>query len=578
MIDVLKKINFLLTKRQRKGLVLLSFLLFFGMILEVFGLGILVPALNVIIDPQALETNSLISNIKDFFPQLSDNDFAFNFLILIVLVYFFKSLFLVFLVFKQNRFLTNYTAYITNELFSSYLSQPYSFHLKKNTSELVKNIQIEISGFSAFLLALITIFIEGGFVLSILCTLIYIEPFGALSIGIFYGLLSLIFLKFTKKKLNQWGKLREEIDAKVSKTALEGLGGIKDLLILGKTRFFINRFGEQNYFKARLNANHNTISQIPRFYLELISIIGLVSFIILQLFQGKDSSSLIIILGVFVAATFRMIPSLNRIISAIQSMKFFKNSVDIIFNEIKLNSRPLEFLDSQQNSIFQNKIQFADVSFGYKKNSDILKHVNLEIKKGETIGIIGESGSGKSTFVDLLIGLHKQNSGEILIDEVNDCQLKQSWRNIIGYVSQTIYLTDDSIKNNIAFGVSENQINEKRIIALLEIVQLKKFVNNLELGFNTKVGDRGVQLSGGQRQRIGIARALYNNPDILILDEATASLDTDTEAKVMESIYGLKGEKTIIIIAHRLSTLEICDTVYEIKDQFLKHKKEPLVT
>ena len=574
MIDVLKKINFLLTKRQRKGLVLLSFLLFFGMILEVFGLGILVPALNVIIDPQALDTNSLISNIKDFFPQLSDNDFAFNFLIFIVLVYFVKSLFLVFLVFKQNRFLTNYTAYITNALFSSYLSQPYSFHLKKNTSELIKNIQIEISGFSAFLLALITIFIEGGFVLSILCTLIYIEPFGALSIGIFYGLLSLIFLKFTKRKLNQWGKLREEIDAKVSKTALEGLGGIKELLILGKTRFFINRFGEQNYFKARLNANHNTISQIPRFYLELISIIGLVSFIIMQLFQGKDSSSLITILGVFVAATFRMIPSLNRIISAIQSMKFFKNSVDIIFNEIKLNSRPLEFLDSQQNSIFQNKIQFADVSFWYNKNSDILKDINLEIKKGETIGIIGESGSGKSTFVDLLIGLHKQNSGDILIDGVNDCQLKQSWRNIIGYVSQTIYLTDDSIKNNIAFGVSENQINEERITALLEIVQLKKFVNNLELGFNTKVGDRGVQLSGGQRQRIGIARALYNDPDILILDEATASLDTDTETKVMESIYGLKGEKTIIIIAHRLSTLEICDTVYEIKDQFLKLKKE----
>ncbi|MDA8849274.1 ABC transporter ATP-binding protein/permease [Flavobacteriaceae bacterium] len=574
MIDVLKKINFLLTKRQREGLVLLSFLLFFGMILEVFGLGILVPALNVIIDPQALDTNSLISNIKDFFPQLSNSDFTFNFLIFIVLIYFVKSLFLVFLVFKQNKFLTNYTAYITNALFSSYLSQPYSFHLKKNTSELIKNIQIEISGFSAFLLALITIFIEGGFVLSILCTLIYIEPFGALSIGIFYGLLSLIFLKFTKKKLNQWGILREEIDAKVSKTALEGLGGIKDLLILGKTRFFINRFGEQNYFKARLNANHNTISQIPRFYLELISIIGLVSFIIMQLFQGKDSSSLITILGVFVAATFRMIPSLNRIISAIQSMKFFKNSVDIIFNEIKLNSRPLEFLDSQQNSIFQKKIQFTDVSFWYNKNSDILKDINLEIKKGETIGIIGESGSGKSTFVDLLIGLHKQNSGDILIDGVNDCQLKQSWRNIIGYVSQTIYLTDDSIKNNIAFGVSENQINEERITALLEIVQLKKFVNNLELGFNTKVGDRGVQLSGGQRQRIGIARALYNDPDILILDEATASLDTDTETKVMESIYGLKGEKTIIIIAHRLSTLEICDTVYEIKDQFLKLKKD----
>ena len=416
-----------------------------------------------------------------------------------------------------------------------------------------------------FLLSLITVFIEGGFVISVLATLIYIEPIGAMSIGVFYGFLSIIFLQFTKRKLNTWGNLRESLDAQVSKTALEGLGGIKDLLILGKTAFFIEEYSNKNFFKARLNANQGTVSQIPRFYLELISIIGLVSFIILLLLQGKDSASLVTILGVFVAATFRMIPSLNRIIAATQSMKYYRPSVDIIYKEIKEN---IVFEDNNSNDFnFKNDIEFRSVDFSFTKNLSVLKGINLIIKKGQTIGIIGESGSGKSTLVDLLIGLHKPTSGEILIDGINNFKMGQSWRNNIGYVSQTIYLTDDTIKNNIALGVPENKINDSRIIELLKQVQLEKFINNLELGINTKVGERGVQLSGGQRQRIGIARALYHDPQLLILDEATSALDSETEEEVMESINQLKDNKTIIMIAHRISTLVDCDEIYKIQDK-----------
>lgn len=572
MNTIFKKLNYLLTKDQRKKLIFLSFLLFFGMILEVFGLGIIVPLLSTLLDSKSDQSVLIFSSINRFFPQISEDSILLLFLIGIIIIYFFKTIFLVFLTFKQNRFLNNTVATISNKLFSSYLFQPYSFHLSKNASELIKNIQIEISSFYTFLLALITILIEGGFVFSILLTLIYIEPLGALSIGLFFGLLSVIFLKFTKKKLNQWGELRQEVDAQLAKTALEGFGGIKDIIILGKASFFLEKFSNQNYFKARVSSNNATLSQIPRFYLELISIIGLVVFIFLLITQGKDTSSLFIILGVFVAATFRMIPSLNRIMAASQTMKFYRPSLDIIFNEIKLNSEPINLEIDNKEFNFKDIIEFKDVNFKFNKGLDILKGVNLEIKKGETIGIIGESGSGKSTLVDLLIGLHTPNSGDIFVDGVSGCQKEQSWRNIIGYVSQTIYLTDDSIKNNIAFGLSENQINDGRISELLKIVNLENFVNNLELGLDTKVGERGVQLSGGQRQRIGIARALYYNPQVLVLDEATASLDTDTEAKVMKSIYELKGKKTIIIIAHRLSTLESCDSVYEIKDGFIIKK------
>jgi ABC-type multidrug transport system fused ATPase/permease subunit len=574
MISTLKKINFLITKRQRKGLVILTLLLFVGMVLEVFGLGILVPAISILLDPEMMEKTPLISSIRNYFIEFSNQNFIFLFLGSIVVVYFVKALFIIFLAHKQNRFLTNITAYISNNLFSSYLSQPYNFHLNRNASELIKNLHLEIYYFYLFLLSLITILIEGGFVFSVLATLIYIEPFGAICIGIFYGLLSLFFLQFTKRKLKAWGNLRQDLDAQVSKIALEGLGGIKDLLILGGTTFFIDEYSKKNYLKARINANQGTVSQIPRFYLELISIVGLVSFIIIFLIQGKDTRSLITVLGVFVAATFRMIPSLNRIIAANQSLKYYLPSIDVVYKEINSYNQVKTDENSLENFKFLNEIQFKKVDFKFKNGIPVLKDVNIKISKGQTIGIIGESGSGKSTFVDLLIGLHEPTSGEIFIDGHKDFQLKQSWRNKIGYVSQSIYLTDDTIKNNIALGVSEDNINTVRINQLIKDVQLEEYIKTLELGFDTKVGERGVRLSGGQRQRIGIARALYNQPEILVLDEATSALDSETEKEVMESINNLKRDKTLIMIAHRMTTLSNCSEIYEVKNNSIFKKTQ----
>jgi ABC-type multidrug transport system fused ATPase/permease subunit len=569
MLQILKKINFLITKRQRKGLAILTMLLFVGMLLEIFGLGILVPALSILLDPEIIEKTPVLSDIRFYFSDLSYQSFLILFLIFIVLVYLVKTLFLVFLTHKQNRFLTNVTAFISNKLFDSYLRQPYSFHLNRNASELIKNIQVEINFLNVFLLSLITVFIEGGLVLSVLATLIYIEPVGAISIGIFYGFLSILFLQFTKQKLNLWGKTRQILDSQVSKIALEGLGGIKDLIILGKTSFFADQYSQKNYLKARIAANQTTLSIIPRFYFELISILGLVSFIIMLFVQGREVATLFTILGVFVAATFRMIPSLNRIIGAIQALKYYLPSVDVIYSEIQNSSSINEVSLNNIKYSFNSKIEFKNISFKFQSGKHVLKDICLEIHKGQTIGIIGESGSGKSTLVDLLIGLHTSTDGVIEIDGNSNLQLNQSWRNSIGYVSQTIYLSDESIKNNIAFAIPNGEIDETRVLELLKQVQLESFVSNLEEGYNTRVGERGVQLSGGQRQRIGIARALYNNPDILILDEATSALDSNTEKGVMQSIGNLKGIKTIIIIAHRVSTLAGADVIYEIKNKTL---------
>jgi ABC-type bacteriocin/lantibiotic exporter with double-glycine peptidase domain len=260
-----------------------------------------------------------------------------------------------------------------------------------------------------------------------------------------------------------------------------------------------------------------------------------------------------------------MIPSLNRIIGASQSSRYFRNSVDVIYDEtVSCPSNFDKISDDKKIFKFQNRIELKNINFEFVNENEVLTDINLVINKGQTIGLVGESGSGKSTLVDLIIGLHKPSSGRILIDGVSDFQLSQKWKNSIGYVSQTVYLIDDTIKKNIALGIPEDSISDQIISDLIIKVKLDKFIRDLKLGVNTKVGERGVQLSGGQRQRIGIARALYRNPEILILDEATSALDSATEKDVINSISKLKGEKTIIMIAHRLSTLQNCNNVYNI--------------
>ena len=565
MFKTLRKILFLINERQKRSLLILSLLLFFGMFLEVIGLGILIPTITILLDPESFKDVEILSSIKDFLLISSEGWLVYFFLVLVMSIYLLKSIFLVYLTFRKNRFLQNLNAYISNNLYSSYLKQNYNFHVNRNSSELIKNIQIEVELLWSFINSIITIFIEIGFIVSIIFTLLFIEFVGAISVGLFYGILSIFFFQFTKKKITAWGEIREEVDGKISKIILEGLGGIKDLLILGKTSFYSSIFSEKNYQKSRITSNQETLTQTSRFYLEFISVAGLISFIMISITLGKPTTEVVGILGVFVAASFRLLPSLNRVLNSIQTIKYSKPSLDIISSEISSVDLINRKIDKQFEFKFENSIEFINVDFSFSNNIQVLKGVNLKIEKGKTVGIIGESGSGKSTLVDILMGLYKPTKGEIKIDGMSGFQLNQSWRNIIGYVSQSIYLTDDSIKNNIALGVPNDEISDSRVFEILKEVKLKEFVEKLKLGIHTKVGERGVQLSGGQIQRLGIARALYNSPDILILDEATSALDSKTEEEVIDCIYNLKSGKTIIMIAHRLNTLKRCDFLYEVK-------------
>ena len=410
---------------------------------------------------------------------------------------------------------------------------------------------------------------------SIICTLIFIEPFGAIIVGLFFTFFSWLVVKLSNKSLNYWGKKRERLDDKLSKNIVEGFGGIKEIILLGRTNFFSKVFSKNNFSKAIILRNYLTVSQSPRYLLEIIAVFGVVGFIFIMIKQGKEVNELLTIIGVFVAAVFRMIPSFNKIISCLNNMKYYSNSIDLLYEEFKNKDSYNRFDKSKTQIKLKSEINIENLEFRYENDrKQILKKINLKISKGDFIGIFGESGSGKSTLIDVLMGLFNPTSGSIKVDGVDINKNLRSWQNIIGYVPQNIFLINDSVKKNIAFGIENHKISSINMLKAIKESQLLKFIDSLNHGIDSKVGERGAQISGGQLQRIGIARAIYKNPDLLIFDESTASLDSNTEEEVLKSINSLRGNKTIIMISHNLKNLKDCDYVYSLKNGVLKNEKE----
>ena len=579
-MNIYKKLNKLISSSEHKKLVLLIFFLFIGMVFEVLGIGVLLPILTAILNPETLFSNELASSILDFLKINNKDKIIKTALGTLLVIYFSKSVFLIFLSYYQNRFISNISAYLSDKLFLNYIYQNYTFHINRNSSELIKNFQVEITYFSNFLLSTINLFTEATLAFSVVITLFFIEPLGTFIVLIFFGSSSFIFHQFTKTRTAEWGIIREEIDGKISKTVLEALSGIKEVILLGKQSFFKNKLEKHNVVKASMNTKALTLRQVPRYYLELLSVFTLIFFVFIMLSQNKNVDNVIITLGVFVAATFRILPSINRILGSLQHIKYYKSSIDLLYKEFELtdyeNQTPKLNCKRKTPHKLISLNQLCFTYPGTKKT--ILDKVSLALDVGSTIGIIGVSGSGKSTLVNIIVGLFQPTSGEILIDKKFNIQTDlKAWQKAIGYVSQDVFLSDDSILMNVAFGIDKEQIDIDLMGKVLYQSQLTEFIESLPDGYDTKVGERGVQLSGGQKQRIGIARALYRQPDILILDEATSALDTKTEEDIMISIDHLKGQMTIIIVTHRLVTLKNCDKIYSIKEGILSKEKKIVI-
>ena len=556
-------LTFLLNKSHRRGFILLIFGLLIGMILEVVGLGILLPVLNILLDQEKLLNYTLIQDITKSL-NLTYSVVQTYLLGGLIIFYFLRSFYLMALVYYKNRFLAYLTYATGNKMINKYLTIDYSFHVKNSSSKLIKNFQVELHLFMEFIHSFLTLITESTIAFSIVLTLIFIETkstFFTILLIIFFAL---IFLYFIKTPIYKWGKSREEIDNYTAKLLSESIASIREVKIFQKENFYFNRFERANRIKANITKNQKTLSQIPRYYFEFVAVLGLLSFVIFLIMDGNEIKGILIKISIFLVGIFRILPSINRIIGAYQKLSFHLPSYQIIRKESISAEKFKSGIQNEKSQVFNDSIRFENVSFSYNKKNTVFDQLNVEIFKGEKIGLIGESGSGKSTLIDLLLSLIQPTKGTILIDNQNLNSVSDKWLDIIGYVPQSITLMDDSIKQNIAFGIDEKDIDENAINYALKSVGLDNYFKRNNIDIEKKIGERGVKMSGGQIQRIGIARALYKNPQILILDEATSALDRTTENDIVDSIYSLSKEITILIISHRTDILNRCDKVFQV--------------
>ncbi|MDC1393449.1 ABC transporter ATP-binding protein/permease [Flavobacteriaceae bacterium] len=568
MIELINKIRYLIDAKSKKYLILLSILLIIATFLEVFGLGIILPLISIIIDPDYLESNKYLLKLQSFFGNISKLSFINYLLFFIVLLYFLKSIFIVSVVFVQNKLLNNIKVLLSNKLFHRYIFSDYSFLLKHNSSILIKNIQTEVGIFQSFCSSLISLTVESFTISSIILVLLFIDPLGIIVTSFFLTLFSALFFYFTKKKIHKYGIIREVFDKGLSKTLIESFDGIKTFKIMNKENFIYENFSRFNIGRSKIQIKYEFLNQIPRFYLEFLSITGLIIYILYALnIANTPYKDLVITLGVFVAAVFKILPSFNKIISVSQNLKYNTPSINLLHKEfLQINHSGNDDSYEVEKFIFKNHISIVDLNYRYSEKSNlILKNIDLKINKGDCIGVFGKSGGGKSTFIDIFCGLLLPTSGRIAVDGNLISTNLIGWRMNIGYVSQNIFISDETILNNIALGVKEVDIDKNRVIYLLKLVDLSSYVNSLPNGFNTILGEKGSNFSGGQKQRIAIARALYHDPEIIIFDEATSSLDSDTEKMIMDSIYKLKTLKTIIIVSHKMDNLKECDNLYNLR-------------
>ena len=559
-----KNIWALFAKSEQRRALVLGVYLVIGTVLEVMSVGALVPLIQVLTQTNLQSKYPIIDRA---FPNSSDQLIVGVILAGVVCIFLLKEIFLGYSLWMQRGFIARLETRFQTELFDRYTRQPYEFHLTNNSSSLSRNI-LNSTNFTNNILDPMFMLLTDGFVTIALCVaLVAIEPVAMLITICSVGAVAVIFHNFSKRRIGQWGVERQQQDGIKLQQMNETFGGIKEIKMTGREEYFRERFSSNIGRLALLNRKFTTILGIPRLYLELLSVAGLAALVLSMLALGRSSESLLPILALFAGGAFRLMPAINRVTFAFQSLRMGRPIVEVLRADI---SSPVFTELKNQNPapvVFSHSIRLEDISYTYPNaERSVIDGLSFEIMKGSEVGIVGTTGAGKSTLVDILLGLLRPTCGRVIVDGVDISTNIRGWQDLIGYVPQSIFLMDASIRANIAFGISESEVDDEKVLRALKLAQLTEFVDELPNGMNEFVGERGVRLSGGQRQRIGIARALYLDPPILVFDEATSALDVETEKGVMKSLEHLRAERTMLIVTHRLSALEHCDQTIAIEN------------
>jgi ABC-type multidrug transport system fused ATPase/permease subunit len=577
-MKIIRKLMSFLTQKQKWYALRVIGLMFIGMITETASIGLIIPLIALFANHTLLQKYPAI---EDFLGGILPDTWFANFpdpkhyqvvstaILIFLIVIIFKTIYFVYLTWSQTRFVSKIQLSVSQRLYTAYLRQPYIFHLQHNSSILIRNVTTEVYLLSTVLTAMTVMITELFILFGITILLFFAEPFGTLLVIIVLVLASLGFQKLTRNRIMSFGRARQYHEGQRMQHLQQGLGGVKDVILMGREQRFIHEFGIHNNLIANMARKVSLLQALPRLWLEMLAVVGLVILIFTLLINGTPAEAVVPTVSLFAAAAFRMMPSANKIINSMQNIRFAMPVIDMLAKEMKLVLAAEQQVEQKEikewNYIFLDK-----VSFSYPESiRKAVNEISFSIKKGQFVGFVGGSGAGKSTLIDIILGLLSQQSGFVKLDDfIIEKSNIRSWQKQIGYVPQHIYLTDDTLRRNVAFGLKDEEIDEMAVVDALKKAQLYDLIMSKPEGLDSIVGERGVKLSGGQRQRIGIARALYYNPRVLVLDEATSALDVKTEENVMAAVNALRKEMdiTVLIIAHRYSTVAQCDKLYRLEN------------
>lgn len=578
--DIWKKLSCILNKKQQRQVWGLGVMILIGGLLEMLGVSMILPLANAILDVEGMKQNKYVQMVCNFLHIENMNSFILLLLIVLIFIFVIKNAYLLFLAYVQAKFVSSSQHKAGSYMLEEYLNRPYEFYLNADIPTIFRILDSDIPRAFQLLLSIIKLATELVVAVCLFVLMLVIDFPMTMTMMVLLLLMSFIIVKILKPRLNSLGKENQEVQSIAGRWRTKAVYGIKDVKVLNKEHFFASFYEKHTRRGMELTVKYSVANNLPRAIIETTCMAGVLAYLAICIAAGLNVKNLLTSVTAFAVAVIRLMPSMNRINTYLTDIAYYEPSLDYVYRHVDFtNYKEIGYYvntppKDEKPLVIDSDIVLKDITYSYPNTEKkILDHANMTVPYGKSVGVVGPSGAGKSTAIDIFLGLLNPQEGSICCGDRNVLNNHPSWLSHIGYIPQAIYLSDDSIRDNIAFGVDKDKIDDKRVWEVLEEAQMKKFVEALPEGLDTSIGDRGVRVSGGERQRLGIARALYHNPEILVFDEATSALDSATEKAVMEAVNSFHGKKTMVIIAHRLNTIEKCDVIYKVENGKITEQK-----